>query len=179
MQALSEVTWAAILAESCLKKTCRNLTRAVDHKGLKGKWIEQARQVLESAQDRAAAAKVGGWLDQVDQALEERNKLLHSDRTQVVWSTPDGVGVPDGTALYHWKSGQVTYLDAQSLRALAQRLSRCIEGWEDIHATASRIRTVADLSAPIAAGGPLGSCSRSLSETYTKRRTKPPKGRST
>jgi hypothetical protein len=141
LRELGRVTWAAILAESCLRRTCLNLTPAVRNGGQKPKWLDLGRKVLAEAADRSAASEVSVWLKRVDDALvDERNPVMHSDRTSIVWDAGDGLGEPGGLGLIDHRRTTVTLLDPMSLRALAGRLTQCIEGWERVHDVATRIR---------------------------------------
>jgi len=139
-RALGRVTWAAIRAESCLKKTCFNLDPECGHEKLKGYWLRRAGRVLTQSRDQVAARTVKAWLDRVDSALEKRNRLLHADAAQVDWQTADGRGESGSLGLYHWRTGSVTMIDPITLGLLADQLTASIEGWEEVHATSRGLR---------------------------------------
>ena len=133
--------WAGVLAESCLKKACRNLTPKAEHHQAKRDWLRAGRAVLADADDRASAVEVAEWLDSVEAALDERDRMLHGDRTQIVWSNGDGDPIPGALGILNRRRTgiHVTEITPGSLRIVADRITRSIDGWERIHDLAKQL----------------------------------------
>jgi hypothetical protein len=135
---LGRLTWAAISLEDVVPQMRRALGREPDRlaRAPAAVWIKDALKVLSGWPESEIRETACRWFNAAQEALEQRNSVLHS--VPGIWVTiKDGAVTTHGPVLEHLskrKGGSYRRISVteDELRLVRQKLSEAREGWVEI-----------------------------------------------